>query len=197
MKIEQFVMAYRVEQDRLRAMLSEDYVSLRPVLRFNAEIRGDADVYVELNTPVSLGEKRGWFNIARWDMGFTFVREGKAVTFISNFLRLKFVGVGIEGGCPAERNNDGCYYRDGEAYRLVPPETITANKEFCDGEFAFLFSPADAHGESYGDKTLPAVPSEQLHAYPHIEATAENAASIPCEQMLGQYRVTFERGDRL
>lgn len=39
MKIEQYVMAYGVEQDRLRAILLDGFVSLRPVLRFNAEIR--------------------------------------------------------------------------------------------------------------------------------------------------------------
>ncbi len=31
MKVEQFVMAYGVEQDRLRAFLPEGFVSLRPV----------------------------------------------------------------------------------------------------------------------------------------------------------------------
>ena len=35
MKVEQFVMAYGVEQDRLRAFLPEGFVSLRPVLRIN------------------------------------------------------------------------------------------------------------------------------------------------------------------
>ena len=39
MKVEQFVMAYKAEQDRLRAMLHEGFESLRPVLRINAEIR--------------------------------------------------------------------------------------------------------------------------------------------------------------
>ena len=39
MLVEQFVMAYQVEQDRLRAILPEGYESLRPVLRINAEIR--------------------------------------------------------------------------------------------------------------------------------------------------------------
>ena len=42
MKVEQFVMAYRVEQDRIRAMLSPGFVSLRPVLRINAEIIDDS-----------------------------------------------------------------------------------------------------------------------------------------------------------
>ena len=39
MQIEQFIMAYEAEQDRLRALLPEGFVSLRPVLRINAEIR--------------------------------------------------------------------------------------------------------------------------------------------------------------
>lgn len=38
MQIEQFVRAYGVKQDRLRALLPEGYRSLRPVLRVNAEI---------------------------------------------------------------------------------------------------------------------------------------------------------------
>lgn len=42
MKIEQYVMAYGVEQDRLRAIMPDGYKSLRPVLRINAEVRDDA-----------------------------------------------------------------------------------------------------------------------------------------------------------
>lgn len=50
MKIEQFVMAYGVEQDRLRALLPDGFSSLRPVLRINAEIRDGKTGYVEFNT---------------------------------------------------------------------------------------------------------------------------------------------------
>ena len=38
MKVEQFVMAYHVEQDRLRAILPDGFNSLRTVCRINAEI---------------------------------------------------------------------------------------------------------------------------------------------------------------
>lgn len=38
MTVEQFVMAYGAEQDRLRALLPEGFASLRPVLRINAEM---------------------------------------------------------------------------------------------------------------------------------------------------------------
>ena len=47
MKVEQFVMAYRVEQDRIRAMLPDGFVSLRPVLRINTEIRQSDDGFPE------------------------------------------------------------------------------------------------------------------------------------------------------
>ena len=46
MKIEQYVMAYGVEQDRLRAILPKGFLSLRPVLRINAEVRDDIIGYV-------------------------------------------------------------------------------------------------------------------------------------------------------
>ena len=49
MQVEQFVMAYGVEHDRLRALLPEGYTSLRPVLRINAEIRDGRRAYVEPN----------------------------------------------------------------------------------------------------------------------------------------------------
>jgi len=53
MKVEQYVMAYHAEQDRLRAMLPEGFTSLRPVLRINAKIRFSETetVYIEYNTP--------------------------------------------------------------------------------------------------------------------------------------------------
>ena len=72
MRVEQFVMAYRAEQDRLRALLPEGYESLRPVLRINAEVRGEGDAaaaYVEFNTPVAACGTSPTGNIlpqARW-----------------------------------------------------------------------------------------------------------------------------------
>ena len=45
MKVEQFVMAYGVEQDRLRALLPDGFSSLRPVLRINAAIRDEKTGY--------------------------------------------------------------------------------------------------------------------------------------------------------
>ena len=59
MKIEQFVMAYGVEQDRLRAILPEGFSSLRPVLRISAELRDGRRSYVEFNTAVEKGGLKG------------------------------------------------------------------------------------------------------------------------------------------
>lgn len=194
MKIEQFVMAYQVEQDRVRALLPDGFTSLRPVLRINAEIRDEKTVYVELNTPVQSGDKRGWLNIDHWDStedDVVFGRAGKTVRIHAPFLSLSYTGVGIEGGCPAEKDNDGCFYlSDRPTFKNA--ETIRSNKEFCDCEFAWRFHEDDARGVSM-EKTLPAFYEEVGHVYEKREFTAENAAAIPCRQVLGSYIVRFER----
>lgn len=190
MKVEQYVMAYGVEQDRIRALLPDSFSSLRPVLRINAEIRDDISGYVELNTAVEKDGNKGWLNVGFWDH-VSFERNGKTVTFKTDFLEISFTGVGIEGSCPAEKDNAGCYFI-GEAEDLRIPENITANKEFCDCSFAWKFTDNDAHGVSIG-KTLPAYPTEVEIVYPRENFTVENAAKIPCNQVLGAYLVIFER----
>jgi hypothetical protein len=69
---------------------------------------------------------------------------------------------------------------------------ITANKEFCDCEFAGHFNEGDAQGVSIG-KTLPAFREEVEHEYVKADFTTLNAAAIPCRQVLGAYIVRFER----
>lgn len=190
MHVEQSVMAYGVEQDRLRAILPEGFSSLRPVLRINAELRDGKSGYLEFNTAVQKSELRGWLNIGFWD-DVPFTRDGKTVRFCPEFLEIEFTGVGIAGGCPAEKDNAGGFFLHPEE-RLVPPERITASKEFCDCRFRWRFTPDDAHGVSIG-KTLPAVPSEVQMVYPKESFTVQNAAKIPCTQVLGTYTVQFER----
>lgn len=190
MKVEQFVMAYSVEHDRLRAILPEGFISLRPVLRINAEIQDKKVGYIEFNTAVEKNGKKGWLNIGFW-RNVPFERSGKTVIFRTDFLNISFTGVGIEGSCPAEKDNEGCYF-PGQASEIRPFEPVSANKEFCDCKFAWNFGKNDAHGVSLG-KTLPAVPTEVQNVYPKQRFTVENAASIPCEQVLGTYVVIFER----
>ena len=190
MKVEQYVMAYGVEQDRLRAILPDGYHSLRPVLRLNAEVREDTRGSVEVNTAVAKDGKKGWLNIGYWD-DVPFVRQGKRVTFKTHFLEISFTGVGVEGSCPAEKDNAGCYFI-GKETTLRVPELIHSNKEFCDCTFQWKFTSEDAHGVSIG-KTLPAYPTEVKILYPKEAFTVENAAHIPCKQVLGTYVVVFDR----
>lgn len=100
MHVEQFVMAYGVEQDRLRAILPEGFSSLRPVLRINAEIRDGKTGYLEFNTAVQKGGLRGWLNIGFWD-DVPFVREGKTIRFCADFLEIEFTDVSLGKTLPA------------------------------------------------------------------------------------------------
>lgn len=190
MKIEQFVMAYGVEQDRIRSILPDGFLSLRPVLRINAEIRDETIGYVEFNTAVEKDGNKGWLNIGYWE-DVPFERSGRTVVFQTDFLVISFTGSGVGGSCPAEKDNTGCYFlKEDDPFR--PVEIITAEKEFCDCEFAWRFHENDAHGKSIG-KTLPAIPTEVRTIYPKQDFTVENAAGIPCEQVLGSYVVEFAR----
>lgn len=198
MNIEQFVMAYQVEQDRLRAMMPEGFESLRPVLRINAEIREESKaetIYLELNTPVAAFHKRGWLTIASWESPATaisYVRDGKAVSFLLPHLEITYTGVGIEGGCPAESDNDGCF-SIGEQVGFKPTEAIGTHKEFCDCAFRWKFAEGNAHGMCVGGKSVPAFPTKPVTEYEKQALSAQIAAAIGCKQILGAYVVKFER----
>ena len=147
-----------------------------------------------MNAPVQHVDKRGWLNIDHWDSlkdNLFFDRSGGTVRIKLPFLTLSYTGVGIEGGCPAEKDNDGCFYlSESEVFREA--ETISNNKEYCDCDFAWHFHENDAHGVSIG-KTLPAFYEDTKTEYEKSAFTAENAAAIPCRQVLGSYIVRFER----
>lgn len=190
MKIEQYVMAYEVEQDKIRAILPEDFSSLRPVFRIIAEVADDAEGYIEFNVAVEKDGKKGWLNVAFWK-NFPFERMSDGVRFKNDFLDVSFNPVGIRGGCPAEKDNDGCFFvSDGEFLRKT--EVISAEKEFCDCIFEWKFSTNDARGKSLG-KTLAVQSLPIKTVYPKRNFTPQNAASIPCEKVLGCYLVVFER----
>lgn len=200
MKVEQFVMAYKVEQDRLRALLPKAFESLRPVLRINAEIRSVTDTdsglnnvyYIEFNTPVTGYGKRGWFNIANWsssDNDISVYKNGRTTTFKTPFLEISYTAIGITGGCPAEKDNDGCFYSS----EFIPAEKIDAYREFCNCRFAWKFNKNDANGISTEGKSIPAFASESEITYKKEAPTPENAAKIPCQQVLGSYSVIFNR----
>lgn len=190
MKTEQYVMAYEVEQDRLRAILPDGFISLRPVLRINAEIWDGREGYLELNTAAEWDGNRGWLNIGHWE-SVSFEREEKTVAFKTDFLEISFTRAGMKGSCPAEQDDAGCYFFD-RMPQVRPLETIAENKEFCDCAFRWNFTGNDAHGKSIG-KTLPAYATEPSSRYPREAFTTANAAKIPCKQVLGTYVVQFDR----
>ena len=104
MKIEQFVMAYQVEQDRLRAFAACGLFlpsPCAPAERGNSQDRGGQETfYLEYNTPVAAFGKRGWLNIAHWaspETAVTCARSGKSVTFQTPFLQITYTGVGLQG----------------------------------------------------------------------------------------------------
>lgn len=196
MNVEQYVMAYQVEQDRLRALLPEGFSSLRPVLRINVEIRNGETVYLEYNTPVAARGRRGWLNIANWasssGSSISFEKSAGTTSFSALFLQISFTRVGAVGGCPAERDNDGCFF-PGETPFFRPAEKILAPREFCDCVFAWKYDAASAHGASVGGKSIAAAPTPPQIQYAKGELSPQAAAAIKCEQILGAYAVTFTR----
>jgi len=186
MKVEQFVMAYRADHEKIKALLPQGFESLRPVLRINAEIltdsrqadKGATYYYIEFNTPVAHDGKRGWLNLGNWDSMSTDIKvtrksrdgEGRlCVTFDFGLLTLTHTGTGKEGGCPAESDNDGCFYLDGDDEEFRPAEKVEECKEYTDCEFEWKL-----RGQ------FPKVPLFE-------------AINIKCEEILGAYMVEFER----
>lgn len=188
--VQQFVMAYGVEQDRLRAILPDGFTSLRPVIRINAEIRDGKSAYLEVNTAVAAVGRKGWRNIKVLS-DVTFDQKGQTTTFRTEELEISFTKVGIRGGCPAEKDNDGCFYIGRDEKYFAPAEKVDVPKEFCDCSFRWLTDKGTS-GQSVGE-TLPAIPEPVQTVYPKAYFCLENAAKIPCRQVLGAYTVEFIR----
>ncbi len=187
MKVKQFVMAYSAEQDRIRAILPDGFESLRPVLRINAEIIDDIRCSIEFNTAVIKDGKKGWLNV--WNSSSAEFRQDHENTiFQSPELMISFRRTGIIGSCPAEKDNEGTFYL-GNLFRKT--EIITEKKEFSDSEFCWKTADGTS-GKSQG-KTIPAIPTEQRIIYDQKPLTLQNAADIPCIEVLGSYSVEFER----
>ena len=153
MRVKQYVMAYRADQGKIQALLPPEFHSLRPVLRINAEIHrpgtSEESIRIEFNTPVAAYGKRGWLNLHLWKSTDTFLYyqdtgPRNTRTFFAPFLSLSHTPLGREGGCPAEADNDGCFYREGDSFAFVPAEAIHQKKEYCDCQFMWTipFDPA-------------------------------------------------------
>lgn len=184
MRVEQFVTAYRANHEKIKELLSEEYESLRPVLRVNIEmihddVRGEY-IRIEHNTPVASKGKRGWLNLMVWESpktkidysivdkhvgeptpGMDGITKGMTTVFQTDFLDIEFTGVGVEGGCPVESDNDGCFYIADGSITFIPSEPISSQKEYCDCKLSW---------------------TKNLH----------DAMNIMPDENLGAYKVTFE-----
>ena len=105
------------------------------MLRINAELWEDGSACLELNTAVEREGIRGWLNIAHWEK-VPHAASGKTAVFTPPGLTISFTGMGIQGGCPTEKDNAGCFF-PGREPELRPAEVLTAPKEFCDCTFAW------------------------------------------------------------
>ncbi len=153
--------------------------------------------YIELNTPVAHAGKRGWLNLGNWDSMSTnisvsrktesvsdgcvktdadtdadeLVSSRESTEFEFDLLKLAHTGTGKEGGCPAESDNDGCFYMDGDEEEFRSAEKVTERKEYTDCTFKWNVS-----------EDLPPIPLFR-------------AMAIECEEILGAYSVAFERAE--
>lgn len=67
--------------------------------------------------------RRGWNMIENWEDA-AFETDGRVTTFRTEHLEITFTGTGIEGGCPAERDNDGCYVCEDGGATLAPSKVF-------------------------------------------------------------------------
>ena len=63
--------------------------------------------------------------IENWEDA-AFETDGRVTTFRTEHLEITFTGTGIEGGCPAERDNDGCYVCEDGGVTLAPSKVFFA-----------------------------------------------------------------------
>lgn len=164
MKVKQYVVAYKADHSMIKKLLPKGFESLRPVLRINVECYdGDDDWgYIEFNTPVSAREKKGWLNIASW-------------LEKPEYMHLEFTPAGRKGGCPYEKDNEGCFYWDYNVgdYRFLEAELVEEDKECCDCSLNWELPPANEFVDD----------DERIRSF----------IRLPVEEILGAYTVEFER----
>ncbi|MDO4518618.1 MAG: hypothetical protein Q4B78_05355 [Bacillota bacterium] len=164
MKVKQYVMAYRADENEIKRLLPQGFESLRPVLRINVECYdGDEDWgYIEFNTPVAAEGKRGWLNISAW-------------LAKPDYMELNFEETDAQGGCPREDDNDGCFYWDYEVgkYAFLDAEDVSGNKIYCNCDLNWELPPAN---EFFDD-------DERIRSF----------IKLPVEEILGAYTVEFDR----
>lgn len=202
-RVEQYVMACRINPEVIDPILPEEFRSLRPVLRINAERIGEPNEdfwRIELNTPVNWGQMKGWLNLATWENNAAAIAAWKAAYGVSKayarihaeyvdncleltaaveddpFLTIRFARTGESGGCPHEADNMGTFLQGkaGEAMMFQMADNIDQPKEYCNCTFFWS--------------------SVQLPAKTAVRVRTIMSAGT--EEILGAYTVSFERKGR-
>ena len=111
--------------------------------------------------------------IENWEDA-AFETDGRVTTFRTEHLEITFTGTGIEGGCPAGRDNDGCYVCEDGGVTLRPAETITPPQKRMG---SFSYRARRELGETYKE---PAETSSPLVLYSLIlKRTEARTAAVP------------------
>lgn len=208
--VTKFVIGYKTKQTQIQRFLPRMFHSCTGVLRFTIEIidnapwlEGQSCIRIELNTPVSHDDIRGWYNFATWenswvvpsskrdtpvitashcDISMMKSLEGYMFTLWSDkgsvpFLNIDLRHTGHMAGPPNEDDNEGTFYfsnEDGnETCLFKPAELIDISRERCEAAFNWDFS------------QLPNMP-RKFHNLPMV-------CEMKCDRILGAYKVVFER----
>lgn len=115
--------------------------------------------------------------IENWEDA-AFETDGRVTTFRTEHLEITFTGTGIEGGCPAERDNDGCYVCEDGGVTLAPSKVLFAAYAPPQKRMgSFSHRARRELGETYKE---PAETSSPLVLYSLIlKRTAARTAAVP------------------
>ncbi len=175
-------MAYGAGQDICAPCCRRAFARAARVLRINAEVRDKNGGALEFNTAAEKADNRGWVNIGRWDV---FLYEGRQKDDLHAAGADDLVHRRRHRGrLPCGKGQRRLLLPKDGTFTLVPAEKITANKEFCDCKFAGALPEAARTEMSAFGKMLPAIPEEETTHYEKAAFTVENAAVIPCMQVL-------------
>ena len=81
--------------------------------------------------------------IGNWENA-AFETDGRVTTFRTEHLEITFTGTGIEGGCPAERDNDGCYVCEDGGVTLAPSKVFFCGVRAAAKTDGIFFAPCAA-----------------------------------------------------
>lgn len=215
-QVEQYVTAYRVEQEALLGLLPPGYRSLRPVLRLNVELltqvqwlAGRAVHRVELVTPVEYRGKKGWLNLVTWEDDVDSVLAGRDIYGIPKcFAQMEIRREGEELTLTARDHGfpfltiafhragvqGGCPKEadnEGTFYPRWLPNVEDRGKADVDYT-SFIGVETIEEGKEYCDCRF-TWRQPTFQEMPAQYAMVEAICAVPCQEILGAYAVSFPR----